>query len=77
MYIYVYINKYICIYKYVCIYVYISPAKCHARIPHKKEIVLGAPQKSKLALPYSSQLQGFLPSHTMIEIQHSEFIQDI
>ena len=29
----------------------LSPSKCHARMPRKKKIVPGAPQKSKFGLP--------------------------
>ena len=34
----------------------LNPTKCHSRMPRKKKIVSGAPQKSKHGLPYSSQL---------------------
>jgi len=34
----------------------LSPTQCHARMPRKNKKKPGAPQKSKLGLPYSSQL---------------------
>ena len=46
-----------------------SPAKCHARMPRKKKLVLGAPNKSKLWLAYSSQLFR-LHSSPPATIQH-------
>jgi len=53
-----------------------APQDATQECPAKK-IVPGDPQKSKLGLPYSSQLRGFWPSHIMIETHYSDVTKDI